>query len=92
MKKIIDRWFREAVLPAEDGTYELIGPKVQGNPYGEKEHRLVSHGANVLEGVPRRYGMLREWFSLNTLEGVVWHHPDGRMVKIKRRDFGFRWP
>lgn len=22
------------------------------------------------------------------VEGVVWHHPDGRMVKIKTRDFG----
>jgi len=22
----------------------------------------------------------------------VWHHPDGRLVKIKRRDFGLSWP
>lgn len=22
------------------------------------------------------------------LEGIVWHHPDGRMVKIKSKDFG----
>lgn len=22
-----------------------------------------------------------------TLEGIVWHHPDGRMAKIKRKDF-----
>ena len=20
-------------------------------------------------------------------EGIVWHHPDGRMAKLKRRDF-----
>ena len=21
------------------------------------------------------------------MEGIVWHHPDGRMAKLKRRDF-----
>ena len=26
------------------------------------------------------------------IEGIVWHHPDGRMAKIKRRDFGLSWP
>ena len=26
------------------------------------------------------------------IEGIVWHHPDGRMVKIKARDFGLPWP
>jgi hypothetical protein len=28
----------------------------------------------------------------NPIEGIVWHHPDGRMVKIKRRDLGLPWP
>ena len=28
----------------------------------------------------------------HVVEGIVWHHPDGRMVKIKRKDFGFKWP
>ena len=27
----------------------------------------------------------------NNLEGIVWHHPDGRWAKIKRRDFGLKW-
>ena len=26
------------------------------------------------------------------IEGIVWHHPDGRMAKIKARDFGIQWP
>jgi hypothetical protein len=26
------------------------------------------------------------------IEGIVWHGPDGRMAKIKRRDFGLPWP
>lgn len=25
-------------------------------------------------------------------EGIVFHHPDGRMAKIRRADFGFPWP
>jgi hypothetical protein len=24
------------------------------------------------------------------IEGIVWHHPDGKMVKIKTRDFGIK--
>lgn len=90
-----DRWHVEAFsnqssLP--DGTYELVGPKVQGNPYSHKFHYLYRHGAEKLDAAPRSFDALREWFNQNPLvEGIVWHHPDGRMVKIKRRDFGFKW-
>jgi hypothetical protein len=94
-----DRWHIEAFggddfeaggwLP--DGTYELIGPKVQSNPYGVEYHQLCTHGAVELNA-PRMFGELKEWFKTHPIEGVVWHHPDGRMVKIKRRDFGLPWP
>ena len=30
---------------------------------------------------------LRQWLNDHTFEGIVWHHPDGRMAKIKKRDF-----
>ena len=83
-----DRWFREAAsvgIPV-DGTYELCGPKVQGNPEKFGEHVLVQHGADVLNA-PHTFQELREWFTDKDIEGVVWHHPDGRMVKIKKRDF-----
>lgn len=73
-------------------TYELVGPKVQGNPYGLKQHTLRRHGDVKLEGVPRSFEELREWLSDHPFEGVVWHHADGRMAKIKRRDFGLEWP
>ena len=33
---------------------------------------------------------LREYLSEGAIEGVVWHHPDGRMVKIKGKDFGIK--
>lgn len=85
-----DRWFREAFEASgqtADGTYELCGPKVQGNPEGFEAHTLVPHGAEILTDCPREYTAIRDYLLARTIEGVVWHHPDGRMVKIKRRDF-----
>ncbi len=89
-----DKWHLEAWDPGlPDGTYELVGPKVQGNPYGLDRHVLVRHGRGVLEEVPTDYDYLAIWLKAERLsEGVVWHHPDGRMAKIRRRDFGLEWP
>ena len=70
-----------------DGTYELIGPKIQGNPEGKNEHWLVPHGYIKLEDVPRDFEGIKEYLRDRSIEGIVWHHPDGRMVKIKRKDF-----
>lgn len=36
---------------------------------------------------PRDWEGLREWLRDRPFEGIVWHHPDGRMAKLKRRDF-----
>ena len=86
-----DQWHRDAfdaTLP--DGTYELCGPKVQGNPEGLPQHGLLRHGAIVLEDAPRTFAALKTYFATHPIEGIVWHHPDGRMVKIKARDFGLR--
>jgi len=73
------------------GTYELIGPRINGNPEGFDRHSLVAHDdpTLVLSGVPRDFDGLRTLLTDPSFhfEGVVWHHPDGRMVKLKRRDF-----
>ena len=82
-----DRWFREAALPVVDGTYELCGPKVQGNPERLDAHTLIRHGAHVLPDAPRNFDGIRAYLEARTYEGIVWHHEDGRMVKIKRKDF-----
>ena len=76
----------ESPLPA--GTYELLGPKINGNPERMPQHCLQLHAsAQSLENVPRDFdgvaACLRGWDG----EGIVWHHPDGRMAKIKKRDF-----
>ena len=85
-----DRAFREADLPGEDGTYELIGPKVQGNPERSPEHVLVRHGGVELAGVPRDFAGIRAYLAAHDIEGIVWHNSDGRMVKIKTKDFGLK--
>jgi hypothetical protein len=83
-----DRWHREAFAGNEaDGTYELCGPKVQGNPDKFDKHVLVPHGREVLADAPRTFSALKTYLEALEMEGLVWHHPDGRMVKIKRRDF-----
>jgi hypothetical protein len=90
-----DKWHmsafeKEPGLP--DGTYELIGPKVQGNPEHWPGHQLVRHGSIAEDDVPRTFDGLRQWFGDKDIEGIVFHHPDGRMAKIKLRDFGLRRP
>jgi len=83
-----DEYFREAFTGAEpDGTYELLGPKVQSNPEGMERHALIPHGQHPVDA-PRTFVALREWLATAGIEGVVWWHPDGRMVKIKAKDFG----
>jgi hypothetical protein len=70
------------------GTYELIGPKVNGNPDGAEGHELVWHNDAETLDAPRDHDGLREWLLAHPeYEGIVWHHPDGRMAKLKRRDF-----
>lgn len=93
-----DRWHREALanddaIPADyaDGTYELIGPKVQGNPEQVDKHLLMRHDTAPLSvKVPTTFDGLRAFLDGCGMEGIVWHHPDGRMVKIKAKDFGIK--
>jgi hypothetical protein len=116
-----DKWHREAFENCNtyshhveqldrcpDGTYELLGPKIQGDPYNFPAHTLYKHGDMVLEGVPHDFDGIRDYLDNPTfvghafgmsaqvvmpyMEGIVWYHPDGRMAKIKRRDFGLKWP
>lgn len=74
-------------IPLTDGTYELCGPKVQGNPDGFPRHVLVAHGKAELPDAPRDFEGIKSYLAERNIEGIVWHHPDGRMVKIKKRDF-----
>jgi hypothetical protein len=71
------------------GTYELVGPKVNGNPENADGHELIRHDdAEVLADAPRDFDGLAMWLHAHDYEGIVWHGgPDGAMAKIKKRDF-----
>lgn len=92
-----DKWFREALVnddasayDYEDGTYELCGPRVNGNPEGFERHVLVRHGWLLLPLVPREFDGLKKYLDGGGVEGIVWYRDNGDMVKIKAKDFGVR--
>lgn len=84
-------WGKGKLPTVQDGTYELVGPKVQGNPERLTCHMLLRHGEHPLaRTLPRTFTGLKEYLAANDIEGIVWHHPDGRMAKIKTKDFGLK--
>lgn len=102
-----DRWafaaLTSAIGPLADGIYELVGPKVQGNPHHLPAHTLIPvvgaesdavKGGDLFDHEPQTFDSLKLMLSSPhfSWEGIVFHHPDGRMAKIKRRDFGIPWP
>ncbi len=87
--------FREATEGADligdwyFGTYELCGPKVQGNPERYEKHTLIRHrDADVITDAPRDFDGLMDWLMKqgSAIEGIVWTDGLGRMAKLKVRD------
>lgn len=95
-----DRYFLEALkynldndIDISDGTYELCGPKIQGNPEKFENHTLVKHGeAEIHYDLYGDYSFnkLKEFLTKWDIEGIVFHHPDRRMCKIRKSDFGIK--
>lgn len=94
-----DKWFREGLVwlkeeydyidpKSYDGTYELCGPRINGNPEAIRQHILIMHGKDIIKDLNPGFMHIRSYLAVARMEGVVWHHPDGRMVKIKAKDFG----
>lgn len=85
--------------PDGEHSAEALGPNIQGNELGLSKHVCVPFNLEVpsYESVARTYEGLRELLrGLDSrvspghlAEGIVFHHPDGRRAKIKRKDFGF---
>lgn len=83
-----------AEWPQPPGTYELVGPKINGDPEHKGQHLLLRHAEAERASIPfaRPHSPLMIAEAVKALgekgwEGVVWHHPDGRMAKLKARDF-----
>lgn len=82
------------------GTYELCGPKINGNPENYKNHTLVHHwsteqisNVQVLDihdmTVEDAYVALRATLEYMPIEGVVWYGMTHGMAKLKRKDFKY---
>lgn len=102
-----DKWHFEAfdnmlsgvIIPANfdpnrfDGTYELCGEKIQGNPEHINGVKLIAHGCEILPITDFSFDGLKDYLSNPELdiEGIVFHHKtDDRMCKIRKSDFGFK--
>lgn len=88
-----DKWYYEAYLNTPnlvEGTYEVIGPHFQKNPYHLDKDVLVKHGIDVVE-VERSYEGIKKYLEEHYIEGLVFYLDSKPMCKIKRRDFGLPW-
>ena len=73
------------------GTYEAIGPHFNNNPYKLTMDQLIPHGF-VEDEVERTFDGIKKWLETHEEEGLVfWLHGEP-VCKIKRSDFGLKWP
>lgn len=89
-----NRWHMEAWNAGTygEGTYELCGPKIQGNPHNLLMHNLFRHGEPVVRYFPRQFDLMGQWFKENApMEGVVFWIDGEPVAKIKSKDFGIPW-
>ena len=88
-------YFQEALennpVLIEGQTYELVGEKVQGNPENITGHELWMHGSKIVNNIELTFEGIKSWLKDNNVEGLVFHHPDGRMCKLRRCDFNLSW-
>jgi hypothetical protein len=77
-----------------DGTYELCGERIQGNPEKINGHELIPHGADVIslfELDTYTFDGIRSYLESPDIEGIVFHDRKGdRMCKIRKSDFGLK--
>lgn len=73
-----------------NGTYELIGEKINKNPENVKGHILVYHGVDIIDDLKSiEFNYLKNWFKDKDIEGIVFY--DGlKTAKIKKKDFGLK--
>jgi len=80
-----------------DGTYECVGPKLQGNPHGEDKHYWIAHfhdnlnvNLNNLEA-ENVFEFFEALFQDFNFEGLVAYNVDDIPIgKIRCSDFGIK--
>ena len=93
-----DKWFfaayNEDPYDRLNGTYEAIGPHFQGNPYSLDTDRLIRHGDVAIPQLSKILTQheLKAFLEEHYIEGIVWWKDGEPKCKLKRSDFGLKWP
>ena len=99
-----DKWLWEAYdnftlclssfIKEHNLTYEAIGPHIQGNSYNKDSHILVIHGLCPVISPLKDFESVKTFLQKTPIEGIVWWdiHKHIPIAKIKRSDFGYKWP
>ena len=75
----------------EDGTYELCGEKIQGNPEKINGHKLIKHGCEILSITDFSFQGLKCFLEITDIEGIVFYDASSdKMCKIRKSDFGIK--
>lgn len=80
------------------GTYELCGPKINGNPESLEAPHLYAHGSDEANDLPDMRNVSKEeaYKTLETIfadykargiEGIVWWGANGKRAKLRVKDF-----
>lgn len=96
-----DQWFIEAFNTSiverspeklkDVHTYEAVGLHFNGNPYGFDIDFLVRHGSLTVD-LPRTFEDVKYYLTHQQVEGLVFWLNGEPVCKIKRTDFGLKWP
>lgn len=88
---IIDDIANEGQFVLKNSTYEAIGPHFNGNPHGLSKDTLEIHGNGYIR-VERTFEGVKEYLTKHKIEGIVFWLNGEPVCKIKRTDFGLKWP
>lgn len=79
----------DALEVKNDGTYELCGEKLDGNPEYIIGHKLIKHGQDVSTIEERSFERLRKFLLEKDIEGIVFSSRE-KMCKIRKSEFGIK--
>ncbi len=91
-------------VPDGEWSAEALGKNIQGNPLNLDHNEVFIFSLPqmrtkiILDDAPHSYEALRSYLRHKKsfigndalIEGIVWHHPNGQMAKIKRKDFDLK--
>lgn len=80
---------RNEVTPGAEWVMEGEGYAVKMGPAVGKGKKQ-SGKEEVLEGIERSFFSIENFFKAEDVEGIVWHHKDGRTAQVEAIDFGIK--